>query len=434
MTRGYSVLTGVGERITQTPGTAARFFTALHKAKVNVLGVAQNGERVICVLVESKNSTNGLRTLHSTFKLSSRSVSVGIITGRQFADSGAVVEAVRSLSSSKAGGKVAVCALLSREGMLLSGDDITGAQLSSQPTAVSPRDLAKFSRHVADSLAQHQIIIDLSDSVDTVEEYENWLLQGAHIITANSEAHRASPLVLRSGGGEIVFRQDIIGRVNFELSLGPLASFGRFLRHAALNDELSEIEFSASDSLSFIFNTLAAKGGSFSVAVKEALERGFLDPLNLAAELSGERALQHARNLHAFLGEESPFRELDISVTPLCEEFAKLSELSQTQVLQAVEKLDAEVAILVQEAANRGEILHFTARLEPETKACKISLKSYRTGESFGALRHCEKLLVVGDPQRSLSFSLLIFSSSLHCWSFFFFFFFFFFFYFFIFF
>jgi len=40
---GYSILTGVGDKISQTPGVAASFFTAMHRANVNVMGVAQNG-------------------------------------------------------------------------------------------------------------------------------------------------------------------------------------------------------------------------------------------------------------------------------------------------------------------------------------------------------------------------------------------------------
>jgi len=227
----------VGERISQTPGTAARFFTALHDAKVNVLGVAQNGERVICVLVESKNTAVGLRKLHATFKLPSRSVFVGVITTRPLVQASGVLDALRALKTSPAGNKnqLEVPCVLGSDGMILS-KSVTSEALGNAP--LTPANLTKFAQHLANSFSRHKVIIDLSSDVSAVGLYEQWASLGIHIITGNKHAHLASKTVLSSGRSDLNVRLVMDTRCHFDLSFGPLASFGRFLHHATLSNEV----------------------------------------------------------------------------------------------------------------------------------------------------------------------------------------------------
>lgn len=147
-------MTGVGEGISQTPGTAARFFTALHNAKVNVLGVAQNGERVICVLVESKNTSEGLRMLHTTFKLPSRSVSVALVASEPLSEVASFIDAIHTPTTPlKDFKRVNVTGVLGAEGMVLS-NDVTSSVLQKAAASAAPVDLTKFTQHLSNSLSQ----------------------------------------------------------------------------------------------------------------------------------------------------------------------------------------------------------------------------------------------------------------------------------------
>ena len=70
----------VGDGMAGSPGIAARFFSNLGRAGVNVRAIAQgSSERNISAVVDSDDVTRALRAVHSGFYLSQKTLSVGIV-------------------------------------------------------------------------------------------------------------------------------------------------------------------------------------------------------------------------------------------------------------------------------------------------------------------------------------------------------------------
>jgi aspartokinase/homoserine dehydrogenase 1 len=66
-----SIIAAVGDNMNATPGVCARFFSALGRAKINVLAISQgSSERNISAVVHYKDSAAALRAVHSSFFLS----------------------------------------------------------------------------------------------------------------------------------------------------------------------------------------------------------------------------------------------------------------------------------------------------------------------------------------------------------------------------
>src|SRR3546814_12715669 len=63
-----------------TPGVAARLFSGLAQARVNVRAIAQGAsERNISVAISSTEATRALRVAHAAFWLSPHCLSIGLI-------------------------------------------------------------------------------------------------------------------------------------------------------------------------------------------------------------------------------------------------------------------------------------------------------------------------------------------------------------------
>src|SRR5689334_3719755 len=75
-----SILAAVGDGMAGTPGIAAKFFSALGKARVSIRAIAQgSSERNISVVVDAADTTRALRAAHSGLYLSDQTLSVGIV-------------------------------------------------------------------------------------------------------------------------------------------------------------------------------------------------------------------------------------------------------------------------------------------------------------------------------------------------------------------
>ncbi|MEO6598022.1 MAG: aspartate kinase, partial [Planctomycetota bacterium] len=70
----------VGDGMSGTPGVAARLFTSLARANVNVRVIAQgSSERNISVAIDAADAARALRAVHAGFYLSAQTISLGLI-------------------------------------------------------------------------------------------------------------------------------------------------------------------------------------------------------------------------------------------------------------------------------------------------------------------------------------------------------------------
>src|SRR6185436_17131903 len=77
---GCSILSVVGDGMAGTPGIAAAVFGALAAAGVNIRAIAQgSSERNISAVIDERQSTRALRSVHARFYLSPHTISIGLI-------------------------------------------------------------------------------------------------------------------------------------------------------------------------------------------------------------------------------------------------------------------------------------------------------------------------------------------------------------------
>ena len=80
LTPGCAILAVVGDGMAGVPGSAGRFFRTLGNAGINVRAIAQGAsERNISAVIASQDATRALRAVHSSFYLSAKTVSIGIV-------------------------------------------------------------------------------------------------------------------------------------------------------------------------------------------------------------------------------------------------------------------------------------------------------------------------------------------------------------------
>ncbi len=63
-------MTAIGEYISQVSGIASLFFNSLQRRNLNVEGIAQNGERIISVILKKSDLDEALRAVYSAHRVS----------------------------------------------------------------------------------------------------------------------------------------------------------------------------------------------------------------------------------------------------------------------------------------------------------------------------------------------------------------------------
>src|SRR3970282_2062563 len=80
VTHACAILAVVGDGMAGLPGSAGRFFRTLGNAGINVRAIAQGAsERNISAVIAERDMTRALRAVHSSFYLSAKTVSIGLI-------------------------------------------------------------------------------------------------------------------------------------------------------------------------------------------------------------------------------------------------------------------------------------------------------------------------------------------------------------------
>ncbi|MEO5812995.1 MAG: homoserine dehydrogenase [Rhodanobacter sp.] len=202
--------------------------------------------------------------------------------------------------------------------------------------------------------AARKVIVDATASALLASQHPQWLARGYHVVTANKAlagGHLAGWCALQSAlaGG---------GRYGDSATVGaglPVLSTVRRLRRCG--DRLLTMEGVFSGSLSWLFNQYDGSR-PFSTLLREARELGYTEP-DPRADLSGADAARKlliiARHAGFSLGADEVQLE---NLVP-----SALRALDAEGFLARLEELDAPIAARHAEAATRGNVLRYLARL-----------------------------------------------------------------------
>jgi aspartokinase/homoserine dehydrogenase 1 len=359
---GIAALAVVGDRMAGIPGVAARLFSALARAGVNVRAIAQgSSERNISVAVDAVDAPRALRAVHAGFYLSHETLSVGVIgpgnVGRALLRQ---IEAARPRLLAENNLDVRVRAVARRDSMTLDG---RSEQKDEQEGREVPTDLERFAAHVHAEHLPHAAIVDCSASDAVASCYAGWLERGIHVVTANKHAGAGDPAryaaiqqAARSGTARFRYEPTVGAGLPIIQTLRDLLDTG---------DELLAVEGIFSGTLAYLFNRYdprSTQTSSFSALVREARALGYTEP-DPRDDLSGKDV---ARKL-VILARESGWRtsldavEVESLVPDALRDVPLADLLARPELLGS---LDAPMAERHAQAARNGAVLRYVARLE----------------------------------------------------------------------
>jgi len=102
---------------------------------------------------KGKNAVTGLRILHTEFKLSKRSVAVGLIVDKEDQNQTKFIEQIYPILNSKTGYNLQLVSILASEKMKLSKGN---CKIDSLDINTEPSDLKKFINHLENFPSRHK--------------------------------------------------------------------------------------------------------------------------------------------------------------------------------------------------------------------------------------------------------------------------------------
>jgi aspartokinase/homoserine dehydrogenase 1 len=405
VTSGCAILAVVGDGMSGHPGSAGRFSRTLGSAGINVRAIAQGAsERNISAVIAAQDMTRALRAVHSSFYLSAKTVSVGLIGPGSV---GSALLAQISAATERLGHAfnldLRVRAIASSGKMLL-GDARLGLsdwrnELAQSASAV---DLAALADHVQSDYLPHAVLIDCTASQDVANEYAGWLARGIHVITPNKRAH-SGPIaaymelkrVSRQNGTHFLYEATVGAGLPVINTLKDLVETG---------DDIVRIDGIFSGTLAYLFNVFDGSQ-PFSGIVSEARSRGYTEP-DPRDDLSGMDVARKAVILAREAGIELELADVDVeSLVP-----DALTAASVDAFLSGLSNFDAPMAERVRSAAAAGMVLRYVAEVDVSGRAARVSLAQFPADHPFANIsltdnivqfvtrRYSENPLIVRGP------------------------------------
>ena len=375
--RGCSILSVVGDGMAGTPGVSAQVFGSLGAAGVNVRAIAQgSSERNISVVIDERQTTKALRSVHAGFYLSPHTISIGLIGPGvvggelldQLASQAARLTRDFRLDLRLRGVMTTRCMALSESAIPLDG---WRAALEGGVHA----DMLRFEDHINAEHLPHAVIIDCSASDEVAQQYPRWLGAGIHIVTPNKRAN-SGPLDLFDELHEA--RRRAGSHYLYEATVGaglPIIQTLRDLRETG--DEIRRIEGILSGTLAYLFNVWDGKE-PFSSIVRDAKASGYTEP-DPRDDLSGTDV---ARKI-VILGREMGLRlELgDVELESLIP--AALSGCDVDEFMRRLPELDAPMLKRLEAARAKGCVLRYVAALDAASRRATVGLVELERSHPF---------------------------------------------------
>ena len=390
VTKGCGILAVVGDGMAGSPGVAGRFFGMLGRAGINVRAIAQGAsERNISAVISARDMTRALRTVHASFYLSAKTVSIGLIgpgsVGNVLLDQMAgEVERLREHFNLD----LRVRALGGSRRMVLDDRRIELGGWRSALEGGPPMDLSRFVDHVQAEHLPHAVLIDCTADPGVAARYAHWLERGIHVITPNKHAH--------SGSVEYYRRLKAVGRSAqthflYEATVGAGLPVIRTLKDLVeTGDEIESISGIFSGMLSYICNVFDA-ARPFSEIVREARARGYTEP-DPRDDLSGMDVARKAVILAREAGLELELDDLEVqSLVP--EALSGSSESSVDEFLERLADFDALMAERFRSAARENRVLRYVADIDLSAARAQVRLQSYPRDHPFAGLRLTDNIV-----------------------------------------
>jgi aspartokinase/homoserine dehydrogenase 1 len=380
LTPGCAILAVVGDGMAGVPGSAGRFFRTLGNAGINVRAIAQGAsERNISAVIASQDTTRALRAVHSSFYLSAKTVSIGIVgpgsVGAVFVDQ--LAAAARGLRE-RFDLDLRIRGIANSRHMCLSSARIDLANWRAQIEKGEPLAFDRFIEHVQTDYLPHAVIVDCTASQEVANRYSAWLARGIHVITPNKRAH-SGPVayyhelkrVAREANTHFLYEATVGAGLPVISTLRDLVDTG---------DDIDNISGIFSGTLAYLFNVFDGTK-PFSSIVRDARTRGYTEP-DPRDDLSGRDVARKAVILAREAGLDLELEDLEVeSLAP-----PALAHASVDEFLERLPDFDAPMAERVVLARRERKVLRYVAEVDVRRRGARVRLQEFGPEHPFASI------------------------------------------------
>jgi len=395
---GLSTVAVVGIGMAGHLGIAARVFTALANAGINIVAIAQGSSELnISVVVASSEAAAAQRAIHEAFQLSK--IGGGAARGAEHSDVvllgfGQIGRALADImmKNAKSGeGQARLVAAIDRSGFVFAPEGlpsktvaaladlkVAGGQFAKAPggRAAKPEEaLAFLGKHALSK----PVLVDVTAD-DTSAVLREGLKAGMNLVLANKR-----PLSLSREAYEQLFAiaEKEARQIRFEATVGAgLPVLDTYRKLAESGDKVVKIEGCVSGTLGFLLTEVSA-GRPFSETLRKAMEKGFTEP-DPRDDLSGADVGRKALILGRLLGYAGDPADLEVeSLVP-----PKLRDIPLARFLDQLPEMDAEWERRASQARAKGGALRYIATVSKSR--ISVGLRTVGPSSPFLGLRGTE--------------------------------------------
>jgi aspartokinase/homoserine dehydrogenase 1 len=365
---GAATLVVVGMGIAKTPGVAARVFSALSEAGVNIIAIAQGSSELnLSLVVDGRDVAPALRAVHAAFQLSK--IGGGSVRGAGRTDVvllgfGRIGRVLAPLIAKHNAGRLRVVGVIDRSGFMFEPGGLAPRRLAAMAAAkATGTTMAQLAgghaggvKETVAFMARHAlgnpILVDVTAD-ETTETLMAGLAAGMHVVLANKR-----PLTEDRRAYEALAEAAMMHgrRLLHEATVGAgLPVIDTYRKLVESGDHVLKIEGCPSGTLGYLFGELG-RGRRFSEALRGAIAKGYTEP-EPRDDLSGMDVARKALILGRLLGFRGELR--DVAIESLVPRGA--ARLPLSEFLSRLEEYDDAWRRRAEAARSSGGVLRYRA-------------------------------------------------------------------------